>query len=54
MYEWLSTLEIGAPQRRSGPLQKSRQNHGSYVQMEALSSMVFVPAHILSLIVWTS
>ena len=28
------------------PLQKSRRNHRSYVWTEALSGMVFVPAHV--------
>ena len=42
---WLSTLEIGAR------LQKSRQNHRSYV-CEALSGIVFTPAQKRSVIVW--
>ena len=33
--------------RRFSPLQKSRQNHGSYVWTEALSDMVFLPAQKL-------
>ena len=44
---WLSTLEIFAP------LQKSRQNHRSYVWTEALFGMVFVHAQKLSGRVWT-
>ena len=35
------------------PLQKSRQNHRSYVWTEALSGMVFVPAQQLHGIVWS-
>ena len=50
---WLSTLEIGAARRSFPPLQKSRQNHRSYVWTEALSDMAFVPARKPSCIVWT-
>ena len=39
---WLSAFEIGAP------LQKSRQNHRSYVWTGGLSGMVFPPTQELS------
>ena len=35
------------------PLEKSRQNHRSFVSTEALSGMVFVPTQKLSGIIWT-
>ena len=47
---WRFTLEIGAG-HRFAPLQKSRQNHRSWMWTEA-SGKVFVPAQKLSGIVW--
>ena len=37
---------LRSARRSFASLQKSRQNHGSYVWIEALSSMVFVPSSV--------
>ena len=41
---WLSTFLTRSARRSFCPLQKSRQNHRSYVWTEALSGVVFVRA----------
>ena len=48
---WRSIFEIDTTQCRR--LRKSRQNHRSYVWIEAIFGVVFVPARDLSGMQWT-